>query len=158
MKSSSSGNAAASLKSGWVHLVCRYSPHKALWTHSPLYICWLWGQRKTEMERGSTNTKVVREVEENNTGEWNRKGEKSKGGRQIDKKGEQEKSDDGLQEKKLSPCNIILYAQWLWAPFCSTSIDCGEGQIQGLIEKSSGESDLRFYMNFTWGYCCKILF
>lgn len=34
MKSSSSGNAAASLKSGWIHLVCRYSPREALWTHA----------------------------------------------------------------------------------------------------------------------------
>ncbi len=41
---------------------------------------------------------------------------RKEGGRQIDKKGEQEKSNDGLQEKKLSPCNIILYAAVLYVP------------------------------------------
>lgn len=78
---------------------------------STIYLLTLRAKRKAEMERGSRGKKVVREVEEHNSGGWNRKGEKKKeSGRRIDKKGEQEKSDDGLQEKKLSCWIIISYA------------------------------------------------
>lgn len=123
MKSSSSEIAAASLKSGWLHLVCRYSPHEALWTHSPLYICWLWGQRGRQSWRESAVIKketVVREVEENNTWDWNIKIGKRKEGQQIRKVNKRSQ----IMDCRRKGCHLVtfLYVA-VSAPSCSTSVD-----------------------------------
>lgn len=70
---------------------------------------------------------------------------KEAGGWKVDKKGEQEKSNDKLQGEKLSSGYIIFVCRGGRVPLPVLLLWPGGVQIQGLIGTSSAESNSREY-------------